>query len=516
MTALALTAPAATSRDALRRRARRLAPFVVGASLALGVLAGKAASAGSLTAVFGLGAIPVVVLLVRRPASAVIVLLAVATVVEQFPYFVGARSGVFTSRLGIFSSATKGSGLSLFELLLGLSVAVWLMHGSATRSWNLPRSPLSYALATFMGLVAAAVAVGLAGGGTAQVILYELRPWIYLGTGYVLASSLLTGWSSGVRAVMWTVVLGTGFKAAQGLVMWVRVRNAPVAPEWILAHEESFFFGLFLILTLALWLFGIRGRLRTVATVLAPVVVIANLANSRRTAWAIIGTTLLMLTALAWSALPGRRRMLRRAAVVVLGAAAVYFPAFWNGSGLAAQPARAMRAQFAPDARDASSNLYREQEDANLLINIQRASILGKGFGPLIDYVLPITDISAIDPFISFLPHNSVLDMWMRMGSHGVAVFVFVLAAGVIRACRLVHGDDKEAAAFGAFAVCTLVAYVVQGYTDLGFFWFRIALFVGITLGVMEATHRSRQGSAPMREPGGELVPSPARTLSSH
>lgn len=498
MTVLISPVGVETGRGALRRRARRLGPLAVFASVGLGVLAGRAAVSGEAMTILGLAAIPVVMALATRPRNGVLLLLAVATLVEQFPYFVGARSGVFTSRLGIFSSVTKGSGLSLFELLLGLMVAVWLMHAAATRSWNLPRSPVARALALFMGLVALAVVVGLAHGGTAQVILYEVRPWIYLATGYVLASSLLAGWSSGLRAIMWTIVLGTGFKAIQGLVMWVRVRNSPVTVEGILAHEESFFFGLFLILTLALWIFGVEGRLRTVATLLLPLVLVANMANSRRTAWAIIGTTLLMMTALAYAALPRRRRMLRRGTVICLAVAAVYIPAFWNASGLPAQPARALRAQFSPDARDASSNLYREQEDANLLINIQRSSYLGTGFGPLIEYVLPITDISEIDPFISFLPHNSVLDMWMRMGSQGVLVFVFLLGAGVIRACRLVHEDDEALAAFGAFAVCTLVAYVVQGYTDMGFFWFRIALFVGIILGAVEVAHRKRAVLEPM------------------
>ena len=497
MSAAVAPARVETVRDVVRRRARRLTPLVVAASLIVGVLAGKAAASDHAMAIFGLGGIPVVVFLVKRPANGVILLLAVATLVEQFPYFVGGSSGVFTSRLGVFSSITKGSGLSLFELLLGLVLVIWVMHAASMRSWDLPKSPVAGALAMFMGLVVVAVMVGVAHGGTAQVILYEVRPWLYLGAAYVLASSLLGTWSGGLRAIMWTLVLGTGFKAVQGVLMWIRVRNRPVPVEWILAHEESFFFGLFLMLTLALWIFGVRGRLRTVATLLFPLVLLANMANSRRTAWAIIGTTLLMMAAVAYAALPDRRRALRRGAVACLTLCAIYFPVFWNGSGLPSQPARALRAQFSPDARDASSNLYRDQEDANLIINIRRSSYLGKGFGPLIDYVLPITDISAIDPFITFLPHNSVLDMWMRMGAQGVAVFLFLVAAAVIRACRLVHSGDRELAAFGAFAVCAVVAYVVQGYTDMGFFWFRIALFVGTVLGAVEVAHRRAAAATP-------------------
>ena len=47
---------------------------------------------------------------------------------------------------------------------------------------------------------------------------------------------------------------------------------------------------------------------------------------------------------------------------------AVYFPLYWNktGGGTLSQPARAVRSTVSPDPRDESSNLYREQENANL------------------------------------------------------------------------------------------------------------------------------------------------------
>src|SRR5207245_2923817 len=176
--------------------------------------------------------------------------------------------------------------------------------------------------------------------------------------------------------------------------MYVTVLRDPPPLEVILSHEESFFFGLFLILCLGLWLFGIRGRIRTVATVLFPAVLLADMANARRTAWAIIGTTLIVFFALAYSSLPDRRRALRRVAIVVIGVSAVYFPLFWNKSGLLGQPARALHSMVAPDARDLSSNTYRVQENANLALNIRQTSSLGKGFGVLIDYALPIVDIS--------------------------------------------------------------------------------------------------------------------------
>ena len=114
-----------------------------------------------------------------------------------------------------------------------------------------------------------------------------------------------------------------------------------------------------------------------------------------------------------------RRRLLGKCVVLLLLASAVYFPVFWNKGDSIAQPARAVRSQVKPSARDASSDLYRVQENENLKLNIKQGGLIGKGFGLKIDYALPITDISPIDPLIAYIPHNDVLYVEMRMGVLG-------------------------------------------------------------------------------------------------
>jgi hypothetical protein len=60
----------------------------------------------------------------------------------------------------------------------------------------------------------------------------------------------------------------------------------------------------------------------------------------------------------------------------------------------------------------------------------------------------------------------------------------------VVRGCALARAGDRELAVLGALSACAVVAYLVQGYNDMGFFWFRIALCFGTLLGAMEAAHR--------------------------
>src|SRR5207253_2212364 len=184
-----------------------------------------------------------------------------------------------------------------------------------------------------------------------------------------------------LHTVLWAFVLGSGIKAVQGILLFLRVHHMVPRPEVILGHEESLFFGLFVLLTLALWLYDVRGPLRTTATFLLPVVLAADLGNGRRTAWLILPAGLIIAMAVGMVRLPRRRGVLRGLAVVLVIVSALYFPAYWNKSGGFAQPARAFHSAISPDRRDASSNLYRLQEDLNLKYNIRQAGPLGKGFG---------------------------------------------------------------------------------------------------------------------------------------
>jgi O-antigen ligase len=479
---------------------------VAGSSLLAGLIAGWLVASGRGAAVVGLAVVLLPVLLWKRPELGPAVVVGAALTIEQFPTDVGPGWATTTAGVPLFHGL-DALHLAPADFLLTVLLLIAFRRGAVRSRAPVPRTATSFAFLALLSAVLLAIGLGLAHHGASRVAFMEARPYVYLAATYLLASVLVTTWSA-VRAVLWAFVLGSGFKAAQGLYLFLSVRHLDPRPEAVLGHEEALFFGLFIFLTLALWLFQISGRLRLVATCLLPIVVAGDLANTRRSAWLILGGGLITLAVVGYTVLPARRRFIGRLVIVSALGLAIYLPAFWNKSGGLAQPARAVHSIVAPNARDAASDLYRIQEDANLKVNIRNAGPLGKGFGVPIDYVLPIEDISDLDPFIAYIPHDGVLYVLMRMGVLGGIAFWALLATGIIGACRLARSVDRDLAVVGALTACALVAYTMMGAVDQGFFFYRIAFVIGSLLGLAEAARRLDRTPRPVVvEPAPEPLP---------
>jgi O-Antigen ligase len=492
-------APAASSRA---DSSVRLGVFLAGGSILGGLLAGQLVATGHSAAVFGFAAIILPVLLWKRPEFAPTVLLVAALTVEQFPYTVGTRAGAATAQIPLFHG-TGGLHISPADILLALTFGIYVakMGMGTVRPW--PRSVTTTTMWCLLAAVVYGIAIGKMHGGQLRFAFTEIRPYVYLVATFFLASVLVTT-RAALRSVLWAIVIAVGFKAGQGFLLFLSVRHYAVRPEAVLGHEEALLFSLFFLLTLALWLFDVRGPLRTTATWLFPLVLLGDLANTRRAAWLILGVGVITMIAVCYAVLPERRRVAGRILMILLAVCAVYLPAFWNKTGGLAQPARAIHSAISPSKRDASSDLYRIQEDENLWHNIRQGKVIGKGFGVPIDYALPIEDISDIDPLITYVPHDGVLYILMRMGIFGAIAFWSMLGVAILFACRLARAFDRELAVVGALTTAVLVAYSFEGHTDQGFFFYRIAFVVGTLLGLAEAARRIASPSiqAVALEPG--------------
>ncbi len=455
----------------------------------LGALAGVLALTPVPIAALALPVLLVPVLLWKRPVWGPVLVFAALVSIEQYGYDVGPRRGTLTSELPFFHSVAYGTGIIPAELLLMVAVGVCILlcvrDGRPLVHWT----PLARRIALFAVLAAIYFVVGISRGGEVSAAITELRPFAYLAMAYLLASLLLAT-PRAPKTLLWIVVVGCALKAAYGIVILLSTRTLEPRPEAVLSHEESFFFGLYVFVTLGAWLFDVRGRLRTVATVLLPIVIVADLVNSRRTAWAILIVGCALMLAVGYRALPARRHVLRRVGLVLAVSTAVYLPLFWNSGMTIAQPARAIRSEIAPDARDESSNEYRNLEDYNLELNIRGTSSTGLGFGIPIEYAIEIPDITDISSSLAYTPHNTIYWVWMRLGLLGQIVLWLVVAEALFASMRLARRGTGHAALLGAVTASAVTSWMIMAEVDLGLFWYRLALCMGILLGTVEAQTR--------------------------
>jgi hypothetical protein len=474
-----------------------LAAVVVGVSIAQLFL-------GSAIAVAVLCALAVAVTVWIAPWTGIMVLAIAAALIEQFPLLAEGANSDGTDHILLFQSLNSAAGLggiyaTPFELFLALLLTVWLIKGFATRTLAFPRSALGLTVAAFGFLVAVGWVRGVTGGGSFTDSLLELRPWLYLVIAYFVSSQLLTS-KKHLAALMGILAVGIGIKGIQGSISLLTHFSS--RPQAILAHEESFFFGLFIAVLAALWLLPIKGRLRTVMTLLFPFVLVADIANQRRTAWAITGAALATVFILCYIGLPERRRTITKFAAVGCVLAGIYWVGFSNNPGLMGQPARAVLSQLAPSSRDQQSNQYRTVENVNLGVAIRQTMPFGSGFGHPIPQQVANVDVSNVDSFITYLPHNGVLYVWLRLGLAGMICFWLLIGIAIMTAVQIFRKPRSQLALMISLTLMVaLVAYVTQGFFDMGLYWFRIAVAMGLLMGALEAVRRLEDEPAPASPP---------------
>ena len=500
------------------------AASLVVTSVLVGAIAGLAAgsSAPLLALVFPLVLIPLA--LWWRPVLGLYAVFCCAVAIEQFPYGVAAvdfNTGFsdtvarpsLTSTIPAFHGILPGKASPVEAVLLVVATFLLLLAVRRRARFSLD-TPICRLLAGLLGLVVGYFMLGLLTGGAFRWALWEVRPFMYLGLSYVLARNLLTDPKT-VRPLLWIIVIGSTYKAIDGFTIWWSIHASPNRPEAVLAHEESFFFGLYIVATLGMWLFGVKGLLRRVATLFLPIVLLCDMVNSRRTAWFIIFFAIAVMLVVAAVAVPRQRKRIIAVGLVAALAAMVYLPVYWSKNGTLAQPARAVRSVIAPDARDEASNDYRKAENYNLTMYIKGSHSTGMGFGKRLVYqgVYDLTDDGT--KLLAYVPHNGILYIWLRLGIVGMATFCLLLSQAVIRAARLARSaTDPLVGLLGAVTAAMIFGYAVMGAVDMGFSWFRNAIAIGLLIGAMDGHLRSletqpsalAEGAAETAVARGELV----------
>jgi hypothetical protein len=271
----------------------------------------------------------------------------------------------------------------------------------------------------------------------------------------------------------------------------VRPGDYEGALEFAYSHETSVLVGFLMTICAAWALWGPNRKERLIALAICLLAAVVLL-TMRRRAGLIAGEAGLLTVGL-FILLKEKRRFLVIAPIVLI-LATVYLAAFWNNPNSLGQPARAFRTVFdseSTDGRDQASDAYRRAEKLNLWWNIQASPLEGIGFG--VPYAKPYSmpDLSSFWPFWDYIPHNTILWLWMKGGILTFMSFWFLLGAGMSRlveACKA--SNDRLIIAAASCAAAFLTMAVLFSYVDLGLTNTRIMVILGSSLGLIGTIQR--------------------------
>jgi O-antigen ligase len=183
-----------------------------------------------------------------------------------------------------------------------------------------------------------------------------------------------------------------------------------------------------------------------------------------------------------------RRRAVARllGLLVCMGLGASYVGAFGHSGGWFAQPANAIVSIVQPGPEDAASNEYRSIEDYDLQYTAKQNPWLGLGFGKPFLTPRHLPDISRLDPYYLYIPHNTVYWVWMRLGAVGFFALWYLLGTIILRGCLAARRlPDPYLQLAAMFVVVITVMEVISASADYQLSTFRNVIYLGLLAGLV-------------------------------
>ena len=235
-------------------------------------------------------------------------------------------------------------------------------------------------------------------------------------------------------------------------------------PPYGTSHNDSMLFATAFVVVLAAFVEGANRRIKWLALLFLPVLIIGTSANNRRLAWVQVG--LVFLTVYLVSRETPLKRKLRRALFILAPVFAIYAMLGWESQyGSTFKPVRLIRSVI--DAKSDGSSQWREFENVNIIATFRNNTTFGMGFGHPFEEVIVLPTVDY--PLERYTPHNSLLGIWCYGGVVGFAGLSLLWMGGVYFAMRSYY-ESKEPgeriAALTSFGV--VLVYLLQAWGDLG------------------------------------------------
>lgn len=381
------------------------------------------------------------------------------------------------------------------ELVWFLTATVWFIRRVVSREFEFRTGEFFWPIAGLCLAFALGGIHGWVSGGNATMMLWEIRPMFLLLASYMLACNLITT-RKDVAKLLWTISITIVVMSVFYSGSWLQGDRTDFGIKGM-DHGDSMFMCLQLFVCFLSIILAYNKKLAWMSVLALPTVLLALLGNNRRAGIASFVIAFIPLVPLLWVVFQDRRIQVARFAIFFAVFSVIYLPIAWNAHGVWAFPAQALRSNSDPSARDQASNVYRIMEDANLKMNRDLQPWIGIGFGKEFARFVPLPFIGTAD-LLRYLPHNSVLWIWMRIGHLGFLIFLMMLANVLIKGTQAVNAvQDRTLRLVGILAMMQLLMHYVYGKYDLQWASPRMMCFTGILIGVLAVIRRIEQDDPP-------------------
>ena len=362
---------------------------------------------------------------------------------------------------------------------------VFIIRGLLKREKPLQGGALLLPFMLFLVCVIGGIVHGVATGGNLKITVNEVRSFWYLFVGYLLAYNLIRS-KKHMYYFFWFVIICAGIKALEGVYIYVFVIHRDLVDNHqIMSHEESYFWVSILLL---IELFSLHHKYRPqfyTALALVPFLLISLIANNRRADFVALLVGMLVAWVLIFVINQKARKLLVVFLVSTLVIGGPYVAAFYNGQGTLSEPARAIVSVFRPDSTQAASNQYRDTENYDLTYTV-KLNPMGLGFGkPFLQPIL-LPDISGLDEYYNYIPHNTIYWVWMRLGPIGYLALWYLFGAIIVRGCIYARQlKDNYLQLIAVFIVSMVIMEIIVAFADYQLFFYRNVIYVGMLAGVL-------------------------------
>lgn len=359
--------------------------------------------------------------------------------------------------------------LSPLEILVMATLLFFLIGRiSAHPRKPLVTGPLFWAITTFTAFVGIGFLYGLAKGGDPRIALYEGRHLFLLLPVYMLIINLFD--RAALQRLAWTGVAAIFVNALLALLYLSGLSAAKRDTlEALGEHAASVHWNVLILLPLVAFLYRSNQawtRLVMLAMLL-PVGIVYLAAQRRASVAGLVGAVGVVLLTLWWENRAKFLVIVPILAVVTAG----YTAAFWNSQSSAGFPAQAIKTIIAPDSvseDNQGSDQYRQIENFDLNFTIRAEPIFGLGFGHEFYRPIELPDISFFE-FYRYIPHNSILWIWVKTGFLGFASMLLMFGVAMRAAGQtIISRADAAGRGLVLIGLCYVLMYVIYAFVDIG------------------------------------------------